>query len=196
MEALLNQVRRAASEAASSTATTRHGTISSYDPDNRAVKVELQPDGTLTGWIPLKTVWSGNGWGAFFAPAIGTAVEVHFQEADGGVGSAGLSFHNDVERPLPVPAGEMWLVHASGASIKLTTAGAITLTDAHGAMVNLPGDGTIHLDDGAGAMLAMSAGDITSAGTWAHTGTLSANGIGLTTHTHTDPQGGNTGAPQ
>lgn len=180
IEGFMNQVRRAASEAGQSQATTRHGTISSYDPDNYAVRVELQPDGTLTGWIPLKAIWAGNGWGAFFAPAIGTAVEIDFQEADGGVGSAGLSFFNDVERPLSVPSGEFWLVHESGASVKLTN------------------DGALALADGAGATIALAGGLITSTGNWTHSGTFAANGIELTTHVHGDVQTGsdNTGAPE
>ena len=182
----MNQMRRAAQEAAQSQAVTRHGTISSYDPDNHAVKVELQPDGTLTGWIPLKTIWAGNGWGMFFAPAIGTAVEVDFQEADGGVGSAGLSFFNDVERPLSVPSGEAWLVHKSGASVKLTN------------------DGAIALDDGQGASLELLGGNITSAGTWMHTGKITASedvvagSISLKMHMHGGVQtgGGVSGSPQ
>ena len=181
IEGLLNQVRRAAEDSAQSQAVTRHGTISSYDPSNHAVKVELQPDGTLTGWIPLKASWVGNGWGMFAAPQIGSAVEVSFQEADGGVGSAGLSFFNDVERPLSVPAGEFWLVHASGAFVKLTNDGALALGDGHGAQMLLPGDGTI-----------------TSAGDWTHTGTFIANGISLTAHVHknTQPGSGLSGVPE
>lgn len=180
MEGLMNHMRRAASEAVQSRAVTRQGLISSYDPDTHAVKVELQPDGTLTGWIPLKSMWVGNGWGLVCAPAIGTAVEVDFQEADGGVGSAGLSFFNDVDRPPSVQAGEAWLVHESGASIKLTNDGALTLTDGKGAMIHLAG------------------GMITSAGNWTHTGTFAANGIELTTHVHTGVATGSaiTGAPE
>lgn len=36
---------------------------------------------------------------------------------------------------------------------------------------------------------------ITSEGAWTHTGDIEADGISLKTHTHTDPQGGNTGQP-
>ncbi len=178
-EALLNHMRQAGAQAMQDRATTRHGTITSYDPDAYAVKVELQPDGTLTGWIPLKSQWVGNGWGLFCAPEIGAAVEIDFQEADGGAGSAGLSFFNDVERPLSVPSGEAWLVHKSGASIKLTNDGALALADGQGAMISLAG------------------GMITSAGNWTHTGTFTANGVELTTHTHSGVQAGSsvTGKP-
>lgn len=172
MEAIMNQARRAAHEAAGARAVTRHGTIESYDPTTYAVKVQLQPDGTMTGWIPLKSICAGNGWGIFCPPAIGTAVEVDFQEADGGAGTAGLSFFNDEDRPLSVPVGEIWAVHRSGASFKLTGDGAATFADGQGAMIRLVG------------------GQITSSGNWAHTGTFSANGIELTTHIHSGVQAG------
>lgn len=160
MEALLNQVRRAAAEEALSRATTRHGTITGYDPDNHAVKVSIQPEGTLTGWLPLKALWIGNGWGMFAAPSIGDAVEIDFQEADGGVGSVGWRFFNDLERPLSVPAGEFWLVHKHGQSVKLTTDGALILDDGAGAVIKLKGDGNIEL----------------SATRWDHTGDIHVDG--------------------
>lgn len=187
MEQMLNQVRRAAQEATSARAVTRHGTISSYDPANHAVKVELQPDGTLTGWIPLKSAWVGNGWGLFLAPQIGTAVEIDFQEADGGVGSAGLSFFNDVERPLSVPSGEAWLVHKSGTSLKLTNDGAITAANGKGALIEIAADGTITADTGAGASVKLSGADISSKGTWSHDGDLTSTG---TVTAQTDVVGG------
>ena len=185
MEALLNHARRAAQEVLAGVATTRHGTVDGYDPTNYAIRVKLQPDGTLTDWMPLKSAWIGNGWGLFLAPSIGDAVEVDFQEADGGVGSVGWRFYNDSERPLPVPTGEAWLVHASGASVKLIT------------------DGSLTLDSGAGATVTLKGANITSAGTWTHTGTLTATtdviggGKSLKNHVHSGVASGssNTGAP-
>lgn len=180
MDAILNHARRVAEEASSSRAVTRHGIVDGYDPANHAVRARLQPDDTLTDWMPLKSTWIGNGWGMILAPSVGDAVEIDFQEADGGVGSVGWRFYNDSDRPLNVPSGEAWLVHKQGQSIKLTTDGKLTLDDGHGAVITLNGDGTI-----------------ASSGTWAHTGTFSANGIGLTTHHHigVQPGSGNSGAP-
>lgn len=179
MQGILNHARRVAEEAMSSRATNRQGTVDGYDPGNYAIRVMLQPDGTLTDWIPLKSAWVGNGWGLFLPPSIGDLVEVSFQEADAGVGSGGWRFFNNVDRPLPVPSGEAWLVHKSGASIKLTNGAGITLADGAGASINLFG------------------GVITSAGTWNHTGTIAANGIGLTTHHHigVTTGSGTSGAP-
>lgn len=167
MEQLLNHARRVAAEVAARRAPLRHGTIDGYDPASHAVRVALQPDGTLTDWLPLKTAWAGNGWGLFLAPSIGDAVELAFQEADGGVASVGWRFFNLAARPLPVASGEAWLVHKSGASLKLTNDGHLTLADGHGASIALNGDGTI-----------------TSAGNWTHAGSFTANGIGLASHHH------------
>ena len=106
MEHLKNQMRQAAQLAANVIAKPRHGLISSYDPANHAVKVTIQPEGVETGWLPLKSLWIGNGWGLFCAPNIGDAVEVTFQEGSVEAGSAGHRFFNDEDRPLNVPAGE------------------------------------------------------------------------------------------
>jgi hypothetical protein len=188
---LMDANRQAAEQVSGRRATTRHGIVTSYDPNNYAIKVELQPDGVLTGWIPLKSSWVGNGWGLFCPPAIGDHIELDFQEGDKALGSAGWRFYNDNIRPLPCPSGEFWLVHKSGQFIKVTNDGALTLNDAHGASVQLDG-----------------AGNIKSAGNWTHTGKLHtsdtvtsdvdvlANGISLHNHTHSDPQGGIVGRPQ
>lgn len=178
MQEMLNHMRRVAQEASSSQAVTRHGLVDGYDPTNYAIRVRLQPDDTLTDWIPLKSVAVGNGWGFFWAPSIGDAIEIDFQEADGEAGSGGWRFFNDADRPLPVPAGEMWMVHQSGASFKLTSDGAATF------------------DSGAGASVQVKGDTITSVGTWSHTGTIEAtgditgNGTSLHNHKHGGVQTG------
>jgi hypothetical protein len=69
MDGLMNQMRRAAQEAIGTGGATRHGIIDAYDPNAYAVKVTLQPDDTLTDWLPLKSPWVGNGWGLFCPPS-------------------------------------------------------------------------------------------------------------------------------
>lgn len=152
MQGMVNQMRRAAQEAMAGRAVTRHGIVDGYDPDSYAVRVRLQPDDTLTDWIPLKAVAVGNGWGAFFAPNIGDAIEIDFQEDDGEVGSAGWRFFNDSDRPLSVPAGETWLVHQTGTAIKLVNDGAIETN----------------------AMILRHSGEVAVAGSLSTTGNLSA----------------------
>lgn len=175
------------------------GTISGYDPSKQAVKVQLQPDGNQTGWLPLGSLWVGNGWGLVCAPVLGSQVEVTFVDGNDEAGSANLRFFSNVEAGPAAPAGEFWLVHKSGQSVKLTNDGKLTLNDGHGATVTLDGAGNIN----------------SQATQWTHTGpvhftdnvqvdkTLTANtdviggGKSLKTHTHGGVQSGgsNTGPP-
>jgi len=167
---------------------TRDGIVSSYDPDHFAVKVRLQPQDTETGWIPIKTLQVGAGWGIYAAPQVGDPCSVEFQEGDGDVGRVSGFLPNDEDRPPSVPAGEIWLVHKIGAFIKLQT------------------DGTLQIEADAG---------IHSKGPWTHDGTLHTTqditcdtiitattdvvggGKHLKTHTHGSVQSGSshTSAP-
>lgn len=162
MKQLLNAMRLQALMAGAGQASTRLGVVSSYNPNDYTVKVRLQPDDVETGWLPLLAPWVGNGWGMFSPPQPGDMVHVEFQEGSYEAGVACLRLFNDQDRPLPCPAGELWLVHASGASFRLTNDGAATFSDGHGATVRLNGNGTI-----------------TSSGAWSHTGGLTVAG-GLT----------------
>ena len=127
MRHLNNAMKANAQMVAQSKASTRHGTVSSYDPGAYAVKVTLQPDGVTTGWLPLKSIWIGNSWGLMCGPSIGDAVEIDYQEGNSGVGSVGMRFFNDQDRPLPCPSGDFWLVHKSGSSLKFNGDGSVEL---------------------------------------------------------------------
>lgn len=128
MDRLLNIIRREALRVLSQTAKPRMGIVRSYDPDRYAVKVELQPEGTLTGWLSLGSKAVGNGWGVYSPPPIGTVVEVHFQEGDKESGFVGDSYFNTQTRPLPVPVGELWVVHQEGALLKFKNGGVVELS--------------------------------------------------------------------
>lgn len=199
MRQLLNVMRMQAMLASGDHASVRLGKVDSYDAVNYSAKVRLQPEDVITGWLPVTSQWVGNGWGMFAPPSIGELVEVHFQEGSIDAGIVNLRFFNDIARPLPVPSGEFWLQHKSGAFFKLTNAGAATFSDAHGASVTLNGDGTI----------------TSSASQWNHTGNVTVTGNVVASgdisdhttksmaamrstynaHTHTDPQGGSVGTP-
>lgn len=125
MKGLLNAMKLQAQQAGP--ALMRVGTVTSYDPANYAVKVSLQPEGATTGWLPILTPWSGNGWGLFAPPTPGDLVEVQFHDGDFNAGVACLRFFNDGQRPLNVASGELWLVHASGAYLKLTNDGKVLM---------------------------------------------------------------------
>lgn len=130
MNRFMNSMKMTAQMAGNSRANTRQGIVTSYDPNTYSVKVTIQPDNVTTGWISLKSAWVGNGFGLFCPPEIGDAVEVDFAEGDKSAGSAGLRFFNDVDRPLPCPSGEFWVVHKSGTFIKMLNNGSIEIVTA------------------------------------------------------------------
>jgi phage baseplate assembly protein V len=137
------------------------GLVSGYDPARYAIKVQFLPDGTITGWIPLGALWVGAGWGLYAPPSIGDEVEVIFNEGDGAAGVAGLKFFNDDDQPLSVTSGEFWLVHKSGAFLKLFNAGGLAFSDGAGATLTMNGDGTM----------------TSQATAWTHMGNMTVEGI-------------------
>lgn len=143
MKTLINAQRLQAMRAMTGQVTSRLAIVTSYDPANYAVRVQLQPEGTMSGWLPLASPWVGNGWGMFCAPSINEMVTIVFMEGQLESGVVVNRLFNDEDRPLAVDSGEFWLVHESGAFFKLQNDGAATFSDGHGANVTLNGDGTI-----------------------------------------------------
>jgi phage baseplate assembly protein V len=130
MKAILNAMRLQAQRQASARRDTTVGTITSYDPALFAVRVQLQAEGILTGWLPLCSPWIGNGWGLFAAPSVGDMVTVHFFGGELEAGFVEGRLFNDVDRPLSVPSGEFWLVHKSGSFLKFTDDGNVSVNSA------------------------------------------------------------------
>jgi phage baseplate assembly protein V len=176
----------------------KHGIVSSYDPNTYSVKVRLQPEDVETGWLPIETRMSGNGFGSYWGPTPGIVAAVAFLEGSKEVGWCTGFLPNDEDHPPAVPAGELWDIHSSGAFVK---------------MLN---DGSLHLQADANTFVSLAAGGaITSKGSWTHTGPLHTTqditcdttvtattdvvggGKHLKTHVHSGVQAGssNTGAP-
>jgi uncharacterized protein involved in type VI secretion and phage assembly len=103
----------------------------SIDPAHYSARVLLQPEGTLTGYLPIASQWVGNGWGMFCLPSPGDVVDVIFQQGGGGAGVIVGRQFNAKAQPLPAPVGEFWLVHETGTAFKLTNDGGVLLS-AHG----------------------------------------------------------------
>lgn len=209
MREIFNEVKKLAQS--HQIAYMRVGTVASYDPSNYTVKVALQPEGAVTGWLPLVSAWVGNGWGMFSPPSIGDQIEVQFHDGDFDAGVACQRFFNDQARPLSVPGGEFWLVHKLGALVKLTNDGKVTITDKAGSTAVLNGDGTATVTASGGLTLNANTqinGNLSVSGNVGAGGTVTApNVVGTTNvtfggksgvaHTHSGVQTGpgNTGAP-
>ncbi|MFZ4214899.1 phage baseplate assembly protein V, partial [Pantoea endophytica] len=140
MRALLNVMAASARQATMGEIGTRQGIITAYDPDAYVVKVQLQPSGEETGWIPLSSPWVGKDWGMAAGPMIGAVVEVEFDSGLPGAGMATGQFYNDQDRCPGPPSGEFWLVHQSGSLLKFLNNGEVLLS----AKVKLTYDAPAH----------------------------------------------------
>lgn len=129
----------------------RMGLVSSYDPDRYAVKVKLQPEGIETGWMPLTSLSVGNKFGIFSPPALGDQIFIAFLEGSGGSPVAVGGVYSDEDRPVVdgiggCPAGETWIVHSSGARIRLLNDGTMEVQQQGGTRLQLNPDGSIDLN--------------------------------------------------
>jgi phage baseplate assembly protein V len=127
MERFLNALKAQAGALDQFTGQPRFGTVKSVDPAAATARVELQPEGVLTGWLPIVSCWIGNGWGMVCPPSPGDQVLVLPQEGDSEHGIIVGSAFSDGQRPPAAEAGEFWLVHKSGSTIKLVNDGTIRI---------------------------------------------------------------------
>lgn len=130
MNRMQNQMRLEAERVQGIQAKTRIGIVDGYDPSHYAVKVRIQPENILTGWLPLTSPWVGNQWGMYSPPSLGDMVDVHFQQNGSNAGYVEQKFFSNTVQPLAVPSGEFWLVHKSGSLFKLHNDGSVELTAA------------------------------------------------------------------
>jgi phage gp45-like len=105
----------------------RMGTVTSSNSQTATAKVLLQPEGVLTGWLPVLTQWAGSGWGMACPPSPGDQVLIIPQEGDAQHGLiVGRLYSNSVRPPQTEP-GEIILCHQSGCSIRLLNSGVVVV---------------------------------------------------------------------
>ena len=145
----------------------RFAKVTSVDPDAGTVRVQLQPEGVLTGWLPILSPWVGAGWGISCPPSPGDQVLVLPQEGDAENGVViGRAWSETAAAP-PTPVGELWLTHRSGSFVRLLNDGTIAM------------HGDLHVD-----------GDV-----FDKHGSLAQLRNHYNEHRHPDPQGGETELP-
>jgi len=81
----------------------------------------------MTGYLPVTTIWVGNGWGFYAPPSIGDVVEVHFQQGGKEAGFIVNRFYSAKTQPLSVQSGEFWVVHKAGPYLKFMNNQKVTL---------------------------------------------------------------------
>ena len=134
---LKNTVKAWAGEMDQGIGQARHGIVANVDPVRGLVKLKLDEEGTLTGWLPVAQAGAGAGWSmvampeagaqAFMVPDMGDAshgVVVGFTHTTGAP-PPDVPGYKGTDAGTPAQPGELLLVHKSGASIRLTGNGTI-----------------------------------------------------------------------
>ena len=161
MDNLLNILKGQSTQLDQGWAHPRIAVVSSVDPATFTVRVIVQPEAVLSGWLPVATSWVGNGWGFACAPQPGDQVVVLWQEGDAEQGIVVGRLWSANVPPPQAPSGECWLVHSTGSYIKLQNDGSIAssagtwfhngsiqvageVSDFHGSLAALRNDYNIH----------------------------------------------------
>lgn len=171
----------------------RRGIIDSVNPAKMQARVLIQPEGALSGWLPIATTNLGAGWGLLSAPVLGTQCVVLPIDGDAHAGVIIGYHYSNAQQPPATGPGEMWLYHETGSVLKIAANGAITAQDAAGAFWQLPNNGTAIIQDKAGTSLTFeNNGSAALAGSLTVTGEVTAGygtsqWNGLRTHTHNQP---------
>ncbi len=154
MQRLLNAIKTQAGMVDRTLGQPRFGTISSFNAADHTARVLLQPEGTVTGWLPVLSPWTGVGWGIVCPLAAGDQVFVlpHEGDAEHGV-IVGRAFSSRCPPPQSAE-GELWIVHPSGSCLKLKGDGTVSVSgdlhvegdvyDSHGSMAHLRGNFNAH----------------------------------------------------
>lgn len=127
MERFLNAIKTHTDALIQTQGQPRFGTITSVDPASGTARVNVQPEGVLSGWLPILYPWVGAGWGMICPPTPGDQVFILAQEGHSEHGIVVGRVFSSQERPPAVPCGEFWLVHSSGSFIKLQNDGTVQI---------------------------------------------------------------------
>ena len=121
--------------------------LSNVIKSHATARVIIQPEGVLSGWLPVLSQWVGNGWGIACPPSPGDQVLLVPQDGDIEQGVIVGRVFSVNQMPPVAPGGEFWLVHKTGSSLKLCNDGTIQIQgdlhvagdvyDQHGALSSL-----------------------------------------------------------
>ena len=127
MEGLRDLIQREIERALKRRGWPRIGVVDSYDPGRHAVKVMFPDEEKLSGWLPIGSAWTGNGWGLHMAPAIGAQAVVSYHDGDTNAGFVSHQLFSKTDAPLSVPSGDMWMQHQNGCALRLHSDGLVEL---------------------------------------------------------------------
>lgn len=129
---LVNAIKRHTAAQIAQIGQTRMATVASVNPSNYTARVMIQPEGVLSGWLPIMAHQIGSGWGLVSPPMPGEQVVVQPTEGASEHGIIiGRVFSTDTPPPniysdprdqgstSHVQPGEIGLVHEDGTFIRL-----------------------------------------------------------------------------
>ena len=175
-------IKRHASALALQLGQPRFGTVQSVDTATYTAKVMLEPDGILTNWLPIKSLWIGSGWGLVCPPNAGDQVICVPHDGDPDNLVIVGSVYSQQQVPPDGNQGEFWLVHQTGSSVKLTNAGSVDVVGVNMATMTVGGSSLV----------------MTPTGIALTSSVLTHNGVDIGyVHEHggVTPGGSNTGPP-
>jgi len=120
------------------------GIVVGVDAARQRLKVQLQPSGVTTSWLPMLTLSAGGGWGVSSMPLPGQQV---FLAPDAG-NAAHLvvlgGVHSTADMP-PVVANTIGTAGTPSTSTAAQAPGETLITHPSGSVVRLCADGSIYL---------------------------------------------------
>jgi len=108
---------------------TRRGLVLTYQQQPPMAKVLLQPENIETGWLPVLSPWSANGWGIVIPLAANDQVLLVCEEADGQNYAIWGRYYSDADAaPATLPvAGEFFMQSQGGAQLYFKADGSVVL---------------------------------------------------------------------
>jgi len=128
IDRLANAIKAHAANLDTAAAQAKFGLVASVNWQSGTARVVIQPDGVLSGWLPVLSPWTGNGWGIVCPLSPGDQVFVAPQEGDIEQGVIVGRAYSNGQRPPQAPSGEFWIVHQSGSSLKLCNDGTVRIS--------------------------------------------------------------------
>ena len=191
MQRVIEAIKRIAMEAALTQGQPRWGIVDGVDVARPAVRLKIQPEGTLTGWLPLTQQAAGAGASSFTVPKVGWQAAVMPDLGDAEHPIVMGFAHNDGAQIPPTPNAI-----GTGGTPSTTAAplveGETVIIGADGTVIRLGGAAGPYIKPGGGTLFVdghvKANGDLID-----QHGSLDRLRGNYDAHRHPDPQGGISG---
>ena len=144
MDRMLNAMKRHVEAMVNAKAQPCFGIVVSVDPTRPAVRVRIQPDDVLTGWLPIAQSAAAGGWGVYAVPTPGMVALCIPDQGEAAHWVVNGFVHSDAAQPPKVASaigtgGTL----STGATVGLP--GEVMMTHASGSVIRMCADGSIYM---------------------------------------------------